>query len=222
MKACTHFVFLRQIGLSRDREPRRRRLCRAWTGLVTINTQAPRPRDLARVDPVLKNLRFDSGSYHGYGIHDFLSAEPRFAADAANADNESRSLVDAAHAAGLYVIFDIVLNHSGDVFAYDSGATASFSPTPREVHWRDENGVANLAITDVASVNNPSRDAFVWPKELQSNRFPARAWNRRSPYRGDRPSRRAVLQRGQRSGTPPKESPETRRNCAMTALPYLL
>ena len=28
--------------------------------------------------PVLKNLRFDP-SYHGYGIHDFISAEPRFA-----------------------------------------------------------------------------------------------------------------------------------------------
>src|SRR5438105_8257384 len=24
------------------------------------------------LSPVLKNLRFDEGSYHGYGIHDFL------------------------------------------------------------------------------------------------------------------------------------------------------
>ena len=31
------------------------------------------------LSPVLRKLRFDDGSYHGYGIHDFLSAEPRFA-----------------------------------------------------------------------------------------------------------------------------------------------
>src|SRR4051794_30414636 len=70
------------------------------------------------LSPVLKNLPFAAKSYHGYGIHDFLRAEPRFASNPANADDELRSLVDAAHDAGLYVIFDIVLNHTGDVFAY--------------------------------------------------------------------------------------------------------
>ena len=69
------------------------------------------------LSPVLKNLPFDP-SYHGYGIHDFISAEPRFADNPAKADDELRALVDAAHAQGLYVIFDIVLNHTGDVFAY--------------------------------------------------------------------------------------------------------
>ena len=61
------------------------------------------------LSPVLKNLPFDLGSYHGYGIHDFLRAEPYFATNPANADDELRALVDAAHQAGLYVIFDIVL-----------------------------------------------------------------------------------------------------------------
>src|SRR5216683_1948398 len=56
------------------------------------------------LSPVLKNLRFDAGSYHGYGIHDFLRAEPRFAANPAAADDELRALVDAAHTAGLFVI----------------------------------------------------------------------------------------------------------------------
>ena len=31
------------------------------------------------ISPALKNLHWDQGSYHGYGIHDFLVAEPRFA-----------------------------------------------------------------------------------------------------------------------------------------------
>ena len=63
------------------------------------------------LSPVLKNAVFDQGSYHGYGIQDFLRANPFFADVEANADQELRALVDAAHAAGLYVIFDIVLNH---------------------------------------------------------------------------------------------------------------
>ena len=33
-------------------------------------------------------------------------------------ENELEQLVDEAHARGIYVIFDIVLNHTGDVFEY--------------------------------------------------------------------------------------------------------
>ena len=66
----------------------------------------------------LKNVPFEEGTYHGYGIHHFLRADPRFAQDPLHADDELRSLVDAAHQLGLYVILDIVLNHTGNVFAY--------------------------------------------------------------------------------------------------------
>ena len=123
------------------------------------------------LSPVLKNLPFDSGSYHGYGIHDFLRAEPKFAVDKANADQELRTLVDAAHKAGLYVIFDVVLNHTGDVFAYNSGASAGYSSTPLPVQWRDAHGVAQAALTDVATIAHPSADAVVWPSELQQNGY---------------------------------------------------
>ena len=133
------------------------------------------------LSPVLKNLPFDP-SYHGYGIHDFISAEPRFADNPGKADDELRALVDAAHAQGLYVIFDIVLNHTGDVFAYQcdprdalcnatGGGKASFHDGAMGVQWRDASGVAQAAFTDVANVPSPSRDAFVWPMELQQNRF---------------------------------------------------
>src|SRR5271166_1250190 len=98
------------------------------------------------------------------------------------ADDELRALVDATHAQGLYVIFDIVLNHTGDVFAYQcdpgdglcnstGGGKARFHGGPMGVRWRDANGVAQAAFTDVENVPSPSRDAFVWPKELQQNRF---------------------------------------------------
>ncbi len=123
------------------------------------------------LSPVLKNLQFDAGSYHGYGIHDFLRADPRFATQPANADDELRSLVDAAHQAGLYVIFDIVLNHTGDVFAYNGNSSAPYSSTPLPVQWRDAGGVAQPQFATVAAIPNPPANAVVWPSELQQNQY---------------------------------------------------
>jgi glycosidase len=123
------------------------------------------------ISPALKNLQFDANTYHGYGIHDFLRAEPRFADNPANADDELRQLVDAAHAAGLYVIFDIVLNHTGNVFGYASGAEAAFSATPQPILWRDAIGTARADFPDVAAIVNPPLDGVVWPSELQQNKF---------------------------------------------------
>ena len=77
------------------------------------------------LSPVLKNRQSDSNSFHGYGIQDFLQPEPRFASAPQKAEEELRALVDEAHALGLFVIFDIVLNHAGDIFAYKGlGASA--------------------------------------------------------------------------------------------------
>src|SRR5215831_3003441 len=140
-----------------------------------VQQQLPYIRQLGAgaiwLSPVLKNLPFDKGSYHGYGIHDFLRAEPLFATNPAKADDELRALVEAAHQAGLYVIFDIVLNHTGDVFAYNGNSTAPFSSTALPVQWRDAAGKAVPQFTDVATIPNPPLDAVVWPSELQQNKF---------------------------------------------------
>jgi glycosidase len=112
------------------------------------------------LSPVLKNLPFDDSTYHGYGIHDFLCAEPRFAEEADHADEELRALVDAAHAMGLYVIFDVVLNHTGNVFDYDPNGN---------VLWRDATGTPRFAA--VENVSEPPRDALVWPVEFQRDHF---------------------------------------------------
>jgi glycosidase len=134
------------------------------------------------LSPPLKNFRFDQHTYHGYGIHNFIGAEPRFADNPAAADDELRSLVDAAHGQDLLVIFDIVLNHTGNAFAYqcdptdqfcisNQGAQASFHPSGQPVQWRDATGAARPDFPDVANIPNPSLDAVVWPSELQQNRF---------------------------------------------------
>jgi len=134
------------------------------------------------LSPVLKNFIFDPNTYHGYGIHNFIAAEPRFADNPAAADTELRALVDAAHQQDLLVIFDIVLNHTGNAFAYqcdpadqfcisNQGAQSSFHPSPQPVQWRDQNGAPRPDFPDVATIPNPSLDAVVWPSELQQNQF---------------------------------------------------
>jgi glycosidase len=132
------------------------------------------------LSPVLKNLPFEGGTYHGYGIHDFLHAEPRFADDPLHADDELRAVVDAAHEAGIYVIFDIVLNHTGNVFAYppdpadpvwqaSQGAEARFHDQAQGVAWRDASGTPRFP--SIEGIASPPGDALVWPSELQQDRF---------------------------------------------------
>src|SRR5579885_1679447 len=116
-----------------------------------VQAQLPYLKELGAgaiwLSPVLENVHFPFAEvYHGYGIHDFLRAERRFADNPANADDELRALVDAAHELGLYVIFDIVLNHTGDVFGYDGfGHEAPPGDFRRPVHWRNSAGDPTLS-----------------------------------------------------------------------------
>jgi glycosidase len=134
------------------------------------------------LSPVLENFSFDPNTYHGYGIHNFIRAEPRFADNPKRADEELRALVDAAHQQDLLVIFDIVLNHTGDAFAYqcdpgdrfcldNKGSQSSFHASPQPIQWRDGTGAARPDFSDVANIPNPPVNALVWPSELQQNKF---------------------------------------------------
>lgn len=128
------------------------------------------------ITPVLKNCQFlngqpNEGSYHGYGIQDFLKIDPRLCSDPAKADEELQSLIDEAHALGIYVIFDIVLNHTGDVFSYQSGSEASYSDSALAVNWRDEHGNPRTDWSVAENIPNPPGDAAVFPDELRRNEF---------------------------------------------------
>jgi glycosidase len=134
------------------------------------------------ITPVLKNCQYSQGTYHGYGIQDFLNIDPRFASSPDVAEHELRALVDEAHRLGIYVIFDIVLNHTGDVFAYDcqpgdatcqdsDGSEATYSATPYAIQWRDEHGNARQDWPVGENIVNPPPDAVVWPTELRRNAF---------------------------------------------------
>ncbi|MDE2486051.1 MAG: alpha-amylase, partial [Alphaproteobacteria bacterium] len=54
-----------------------------------------------------------SASYHGYWITDFTDVDPHFGTKA-----DFKRLVDAAHARGMKVYLDIVVNHTADVIRY--------------------------------------------------------------------------------------------------------
>ena len=135
------------------------------------------------LSPVQKNCLYSSTTYHGYGIQDFVAIDPRFASDpqAARqdpqlAEAELQALIDAAHERGIYVIFDIVLNHTGDVFGYSGyGSVAPWNNEPYTIHWRDAAGQEQQDWTSPPT--NPPLDAVVWPEELQENDYYLRHGN---------------------------------------------
>ncbi|WP_343611567.1 alpha-amylase family glycosyl hydrolase [Novosphingobium sp.] len=71
------------------------------------------------VGPIMKNKPVqgpkghESAGYHGYWITDFLHVDPHF-----GSDEDFRKLVDAAHARGMKVYMDIIINHTADVIQY--------------------------------------------------------------------------------------------------------
>jgi len=128
------------------------------------------------LSPVLQNCQGQDGTYHGYGIQHFLTVDPRFASDKSDPDGELRRLVDEAHARGIYVIMDIVLNHAGDVFAYllDDSSTASLAPWRDggyPIRWRgaDDRPVADWAQAPQQGDPRLVPAAAVWPDEIRFN-----------------------------------------------------
>ena len=57
-----------------------------------------------------------SAAYHGYWITDFTQIDPHL-----GTNEELEQLVDAAHARGIKVFFDIITNHTADVIDYAEG-----------------------------------------------------------------------------------------------------
>ncbi len=113
--------------------------------------------------------RADLETYHGYGIQNFLDIDPRF-----GTRQDLRDLVDAAHARGMYVVVDVIFNHSGNNFFYNDEHGSSSSTMAYRYHppyeiagWRDANGQL---------VRKPeSTEDGVWPQEFQNPEWYTRA-----------------------------------------------
>ncbi|WP_427160583.1 alpha-amylase family glycosyl hydrolase [Aliinostoc sp. HNIBRCY26] len=138
------------------------------------------------ITPVLKNCQYKP-TYHGYGIQDFLQIDPRFVTNKEHPEEELQALIDEAHARGIYVIFDIVLNHVGNVFSYFINgntveSTDQYGEQPYDIRWHDKNGKPHPQWIDAPVEQDPDLhpDAVVWPKELCKNKV-----FRRRGTRGD-------------------------------------
>ncbi len=116
--------------------------------------------------------RPDLETYHGYGIQNFLDVDPRF-----GTRQDLRDLVDAAHDRQMYVMLDIIYNHTGNNWFYEENGSPKdtmsyrFEP-PYPVHgWRSATGTSTNNITN----NITNLDDGVWPQEFQNRDWYTRA-----------------------------------------------
>jgi glycosidase len=136
------------------------------------------------LSPVLKNTLPEidgfAYAYPGYNTQDFFNLEARFSSDGtqATAESELAALVEEAHARGMYVIQDIVLNHAGRIFDYlwqgsvqssFQDASLLYGPLGGEppIQWMTGAGTPNAAWQDAADPAGAGPDDAVWPLDLQ-------------------------------------------------------
>jgi glycosidase len=92
------------------------------------------------ISPVLRQVP-GAGTYHGYGTYDFLAVDPHF-----GTGEDLRDLVTEAHRLGIRVVLDIVLNHAGDVFAYEPDVVPLWNGQPYPVRGLRPDGVWPLEL----------------------------------------------------------------------------
>jgi glycosidase len=140
------------------------------------------------LSPVVKNTFPDIDGfaycYPGYNAQDFLSLEGRFASDGteATAEVELQALVQEAHARGIHVIVDIVLNHAGRVFDYlwQNQIQSSFIDhdllygalgNEPPIQWMDRTGNPRPGWQNSIDPAGAGPNDAIWPIDLQRPEF---------------------------------------------------
>lgn len=108
------------------------------------------------ITPPVENLWWDAraqhGGYHGYWATDFSKVDPHLGTLA-----DYRALSRALHGRGMYLVQDIVLNHTGNWFDYDGG-------------WDPKDPAAHFSLLrDGRGRTAPSQ----WPFSMNDARVPA-------------------------------------------------
>lgn len=117
------------------------------------------------ISPILKQVRFQP-TYHGYGIQNFLAVEPHF-----GTLTDLQAVVKTAHENGIYVILDIILNHTGNVFSYTGDRNPPWTGQTYPVEGfndRQGNPTIPFAKPDDPQLL-PDLDGAVWPVEFQDS-----------------------------------------------------
>jgi glycosidase len=119
------------------------------------------------LSPVFKNRQERDDSYHGYGIQAFLEVDPRF-----GTKDDLQELVRQAHSRGMYVILDIIINHTGDNWAYPEDHPYYY--------WNESSGPFPFGFwREVDPTSGFQENDAVWPEELQQKE----AYKRRGQIR---------------------------------------
>jgi len=129
------------------------------------------------VTPPFKNKPVQAGTagYHGYWITDFTQVDPHL-----GSNDDYRRFIDEAHARGIRVYMDIIVNHTADVIKY-RGDTYDYTPiaerpdrdaegrpfTPAEVAW---NGVEPPNFPKLSAETSFARVPVVPPGEADIKR----------------------------------------------------
>jgi len=115
------------------------------------------------VGPLFKQVQ-KLETYHGYAVQNFLDIEPRF-----GTREDLKELVRVAHSLGIYVLLDIILNHSGNVFAYKNGSPVYTGSEYEVSGYYDENRNPTIPMGTVDPKTFPTAwpEAAIWPAELQ-------------------------------------------------------
>jgi glycosidase len=129
------------------------------------------------ISPIFKQVSYKE-TYHGYGVQHFLDVDPHF-----GSRSDLKNLVRIAHRHGIYVILDIILNHSGDVFSYSPDRYRTQDPDSGQWYldprwdgrpypvsgYHDASGRPALPFMPVNLAANPAAwpHGALWPAELQ-------------------------------------------------------
>ena len=113
------------------------------------------------ISPILRQVSFES-TYHGYGIQNFLAIDPHF-----GSSDDFRNLVDAAHERGMYVILDVIINHTGNVFSYAED-DVPYRREPYPVAGFNNHLGEPLIPAAEPDFNQAWPDGGVWPRELMN------------------------------------------------------
>lgn len=111
------------------------------------------------LSPIFKQPIYNE-NYHGYGIQNFLEIDPHI-----GTKEDLISLVQAAHKLDMYVILDVIINHSGDVFSYNEDICIYNGDEFPVKGFRDSEGNPTLPFEKNLKYDIESA---VWPIELQS------------------------------------------------------
>ncbi len=130
------------------------------------------------LSPVFRQVT-GSDDYHGYGIQNFVDVGPHF-----GTREELKTLVEAAHDAGIRIILDIIFNHAGNVFAYNGNYRYCYFegrqwPVAGFRTNRDDPGSLPFSIVDTQAHPQAWPDQGVWPSEFQQ----PEAWTQQGEIR---------------------------------------